>query len=137
MINAETRLTRELAENTLRSLLQLNYYIFHIFLLFFIAPTLPSLPLLFRLLPDVRRHPHPFEARSSRQATVPHHHGSHCGRRSLLSGGSLLRSPAQQQVTNTNPGSFRDTSDMSLLLQHIDPPFPVCTRPHRTTSWDS
>ena len=60
--------------------------------------------LLSHLLSDIRRCPHPSEARSSRQATVPHHHGSHNRRRSILYGGSLHGGPTQK-VTNANPGT--------------------------------
>lgn len=64
---------------------------------------------------ETRWNPHSPKARISRQVTVPHHHGSHSGRRPLLPGGALHRSPAAEQVTNADPGSFYTASDTLLL----------------------
>lgn len=60
----------------------------------------PACQLLFPPSDDRRRSRSP-EARLPRQAAVPHHHGPHARGRSLLPGGPLLRSPAQQEMTDS------------------------------------
>lgn len=76
----------------------------------FQVPLAPYLPSVLSVCPscqlsfpptDDRRRPRPPEARLPRQAAVPHHHGPHARGRSLLPGGPLLRSPAQQEVTDS------------------------------------
>lgn len=53
-------------------------------------------------LSGVRQRSRSPKVRLPGQAAVPHHHGSHSRGRPILPGGSILCSPAQQEMTDRN-----------------------------------